>query len=205
MELKEAIELRASVRNFTDEPVSVEDLREMVRRAGLAPSENNHQPWKFTAITNRQLLRQMRDIVSKKIDELPVKESKRAYLIKSQMQIFATFFEKAPVVIAVSLTPQESILEKGFNITQEELNKLQNYPDLQSCGAAIQNILLSAVEMGYGACWMSTPLTAREELEKILNIKSPSYLAAFVTIGKPLHPVSQSNKKTLKEIFVLKD
>lgn len=205
MELRQAIELRASVRHFTDEPVALDDLKEMVRRAGLAPSENNHQPWKFIAITNRQLLKKMKDIVFKKIEELPVKESKRAYLIKSQMQIFATFFDKAPVVISVVLTPPESLLEKGLSLTHEELDKLQNYPDLQSCGAAIQNLLLTAVELGYGACWMSTPLTAKVELEQLLNIKKPSYIAAFITVGKPLYPVSQSNKKPLKDIFVLKD
>jgi len=204
MDLKDCIEKRASVRSFTDEEVNLNDIREMIRRAGLAPSENNHQPWKFIVVTNKLLLQRLSEAVRKKINELPVTESKRAYLIISQMKVFATFFENSPALIAVTLTPQESVWEKGLNISHDELSKLQNYPDLQACGAAVQNILLSAVELGYGACWMSSPLTARTELEALLGIKEPSYLAAFVTIGKPKQMTSQSNKKPLKDIFVVK-
>jgi nitroreductase len=52
MELKEVIEKRVSIRTFTDEPVAVSDIKEIIKRAGLAPSINNSQPWKFIAITN---------------------------------------------------------------------------------------------------------------------------------------------------------
>jgi len=205
MELKDSIEKRASIRSFTEQPVDKEDIKELIRRAGLAPSENNHQPWKFIVITNKQLLKKMSEVVSKKIEEMPSSESKRAYLIKSQMQFFATFFVNAPVLIVVTLCPQENLWEKGLNINVEEISRIQNYPDLQACGAAIQNILLSATEMGYGACWMSSPLTAKAELEELLDIKSPSFLASFVTIGKPAIQVSQSNKKPLKDILLIKE
>jgi len=167
MELKDAIQNRASVRKFTEEGVIIDDLKEMVRRAGLAPSENNHQPWRFIAITNKAILEKLANTVSQKISSIPSLESKRAYLVKSQMEMSATFFKRAPSVIAMVMTHSETIWEKGINIPQEELKKMHNYPDLQSAGAAIQNILLSAVEFNYGACWMSSPLTAKEELEEI--------------------------------------
>ena len=71
MELKSAIERRTSVRSFTLEAVDVNDLKEMVRRAGLAPSVNNSQAWKFIAITNRKLLKEMAHNVSEALGELP--------------------------------------------------------------------------------------------------------------------------------------
>jgi len=205
MELKESIEKRASIRYFLDEKIEINHIRELIRRAGLAPSENNHQPWKFIIITNKNLLKKMSVVVAQKIAAIPFNESKRTYLIKNQMQVFATFFEKAPVLIAVMLTPQESLYETGMNISKEEFDKIQNYPDLQACGAAIQNILLSATEMNYGACWMSSPMTARVELEELLDIKSPSYLAALVALGKPANPAKQSNKKSLDDIILIKE
>lgn len=66
MELKDVIEKRASIRMFSDEPVVTEDIREIVRRAGLAPSINNSQPWKFIAITNIEMIEKMGRIVQKK-------------------------------------------------------------------------------------------------------------------------------------------
>ncbi len=59
MELKDVIEARASVRQFADEEVCNDDLREMVRLAHLAPSVNNSQPWRFVAIKNRLLFEDM--------------------------------------------------------------------------------------------------------------------------------------------------
>ena len=203
MELKDAIQNRASVRKFTEEGVIIDDLKEMVRRAGLAPSENNHQPWKFIAITNKAILEKLANTVSQKISSIPSLESKRAYLVKSQMEMSATFFKRAPSVIAMVMTHSETIWEKGINIPQEELKKMHNYPDLQSAGAAIQNILLSAVEFNYGACWMSSPLTAKEELEEILGIHEPWGLTAFIAIGKYDVEARQSNKKAFEDIFEL--
>ncbi len=52
MDFRKVVETRGSVRQFEKEPVSQDDLRELVRLAGLAPSANNEQPWKFIVVTN---------------------------------------------------------------------------------------------------------------------------------------------------------
>ncbi|MFP4025894.1 MAG: nitroreductase family protein [Thiohalospira sp.] len=203
MELKQAIEKRTSIRTFTDEKVSLKDLKEMVRRAGLAPSVNNFQPWKFYAITNKEILNKLATKVSEKIKQLPENKSIASKNVKSQVEWFATFFENAPAVIAMAMEDYESVLEKGVDLTHEEINKLRNFPDMQSAGAAIQNILLSAVDLGYGACWLSAPMMAKEALEKILNIENPYHLIAFVAVGKASKEVQRKPKKSLDEIFSL--
>ena len=205
MDLKQTIEKRASIRNFTDEKVPVEDLKELVRRAGLAPSVNNSQPWRFYAVTNKDILSKMAIKVSEKIKELPSNQSIASKNVKSQVEWFATFFENAPAVIAMVMEDYESVLEKGVNLSHDEINKLRNFPDMQSAGAAIQNILLSAVDLGYGACWLSAPMMAKESLEKILNIESPYHLIAFVAVGKASRELQSRSKKPIDEIFKLID
>jgi len=205
MELRQTIEKRTSIRNFTDEKVPVEDLQELVRRAGLAPSVNNYQPWKFVVITNQETLSKMAMKVSEKIKELPANKSIASKNVKSQVEWFATFFENAPAVIAMTMEDYESVLEKGVKLSHEEINKLRNFPDMQSAGAAVQNILLSAVDLGYGACWLSAPMMAKESLEKILDIKTPYHLIAFVAVGKPSRDLQPKSKKSLDEIFKLID
>lgn len=205
MELKEAIEKRTSIRDFDFEDVDNDSLREIVRRAGLAPSLDNQQPWKFIVIKNKDLLKKMAIAISKKIEEIPSNESSRSMLIKTQVEMFATFFKDAPAVIALTMHPFETILDKGSKLTPDELNKLRNYPDMQSAGAAVQNILLSAVEMGLGGCWMTSPLTAREELETLMNIEKPYKLISFVALGKPKKDKKPSNKKPLEDIIEVID
>lgn len=205
MDLKEAIEIRTSIRNFTEDKVPVEDLKELVRRAGLAPSVNNYQPWEFYAITNKEILSKMAVKVAEKIKELPANKSIASNNVKSQVEWFATFFENAPAVIAMSMEDYESVLEKGVELSHDQINKLRNFPDLQSAGAAIQNMLLSAVDMGYGACWLSAPMMAKESLEEILGIEGKHHLIAFVAIGKSARDLKPKSKKSLEEIFKLID
>jgi nitroreductase len=192
MELKAAIEARTSIRIFNDEKVNMEDIREMVRLAGLAPSVNNYQPWRYIAITNKALLNQMADVVAAKIENLPSSKSINSKNVKTQVTWFSTFFKDAPVLLALVTKPYETVLETAVELTHDEINTLRNYPDIQSAGASIQNILLTAVDMGYGACWLSGPMFAKQEIEKMLNVKSPEKLLAFVVIG---HAKSQHTPK----------
>src|SRR6056297_2044344 len=203
MELKTAIDKRTSIRSFRDEPIPVDNLKELVRRAGQAPSVNNYQPWKFYAITRKRMLEEMADVVKQRIEELPANQSIASRNIKAQVEWFATFFQDAPAVIALAMEDYESVLEKGVAVSHQDINILRNYPDIQSAGAAIQNILLSAVDMGYGACWLSAPMMAKEDLEKIIGIAEPYHLMAFVAVGLPSKDIRPKNKKSLDEIFLL--
>lgn len=209
MELKDVIEKRASIRTFTDEPVAVSDIKEIIRRAGLAPSINNSQPWKFTAITNEEKIEKMGKIVQKKVLEyFPHENIKEKMMAQAKVLRFSSFFMDAPVLIAVEMSPYQTVIEellKGRELNFEDVNRLRNYPNIQSIGAAVENLILSAFDLGYGACWLSGLLIARNELEELLSIKPPNTLAACVAIGKPRELIAQRDKKPFEEIFQLID
>lgn len=204
MELKQAIEKRTSIRKFSDDLVPLADLKEMVRRAGMAPSVNNSQPWKFIAITNQNILQAMARAVQLKIDILFPNTGGKDASVKTTINTFSTIFVNAPAVIAIASEPYEAVSDKllaSSFLTHDDLNDLRSFPDIQSIGASVQNILLTAVEMGYGACWLSGLLVAREELENILKIEHPWKLVTFVAVGKPVGGPKPKEKKGLDEIF----
>lgn len=203
MELEKAIKQRTSIRTFQDKQIPVEDLKKLVQMAGTAPSVNNYQPWKFYVITNKRLMEKMADLVKDKIEQIPENESVASRNIKSQVEWFATFFENAPALIALTMEEYESVLEKGVNMSHQDINKMRNYPDIQSAGAAIQNILLTAVDMGYGACWMSAPMIAKDGLESLIEVEKSYQLVAFVAVGVPEQDKKPKEKKPLEEIFKL--
>lgn len=205
MELKQAIENRTSVRTFKNEEVPLQDLKEMVRLASLAPSANNYQPWKFIIIRNKEILDKLAMKISAKIAELPENQSKASKNVKSQVEWFATFFQDAPALVAVAMEEYETVLEKGVTVSHEDINRMRNYPDIQSAGACIQNMLLAAVDLGYGACWLSAPMIAKQEIEILLNLKEGFRLIAFVAIGRPDRPVVPKEKKVVDELIELID
>lgn len=56
----ETMRLRRSVRSFSDRSVSEETIRQVVAAAGTAPSGANKQPWRFVAVSEPALKREIR-------------------------------------------------------------------------------------------------------------------------------------------------
>ncbi len=56
MDALEAIRTRRSVRRFTVEPVTEDQLETLLRAAMSAPSAGNQQPWHFIVVDDRALL-----------------------------------------------------------------------------------------------------------------------------------------------------
>lgn len=53
LRVSEAVEQRQSTRAFLDRPVELEQVRDLVRRAGQAPSGGNIQPWKVYVVSGQ--------------------------------------------------------------------------------------------------------------------------------------------------------
>lgn len=56
MNILEAIHTRRSIRKFTDEAVSEDELTQLLQAAMTAPSAGNAQPWHFVVIRERKTL-----------------------------------------------------------------------------------------------------------------------------------------------------
>jgi nitroreductase len=56
MELLEGLHTRRSIRSYTGETVSREQLHDILRAGTMAPSGLNNQPWRFVTIQSKDLL-----------------------------------------------------------------------------------------------------------------------------------------------------
>ena len=56
MELQEVLQKRRSIRKFTQEGVSKEDIELLLRAAMSGPSACNKTPWEFYVVTNPDML-----------------------------------------------------------------------------------------------------------------------------------------------------
>jgi len=79
MEALEAIRKRRSVRKFTGEIISREDLEKIVDAGRLAASGSNRQPWEFIVVTDKEMI--------------------------DQLTVIGKWMEKAGAIIAVVLDP----------------------------------------------------------------------------------------------------
>ncbi len=63
METMKAIEQRRSTRAYNGEPLPQTMLRRLVDAGRLAPTGRNEQPWEFVVVTERDMLRQIADLI----------------------------------------------------------------------------------------------------------------------------------------------
>jgi|Deesub1362B_J571_1020462.scaffolds.fasta_scaffold00065_15 nitroreductase len=206
MDVLECIQTRRSVREFSDEDIPKEDILKIINAARMAPSGHNVQPWHFLVVKKKETLEEMAKVVEDSIEKIRA-ETKDEDL-KRRLEFlkpFSIFFKNAPVVVVVltdCFSYRDRILQHYMNsgFSEFEANKKRGFPYIQSVGAAIQNLLLAAHALGYGACWMTMPLIAREELERILRIKADWDIIALIPIGKPVKVPKMPIKKSLEEI-----
>lgn len=196
MDFFDAVRSRRSIRRFTDQPVKETDLLTMLEAARLAPSASNLQPWHFIVIRDRDLLSDLRDVVSVSLEALieeAAGEDRKKILRRHRFYTLHIF--DAPVVIVV-LTHR---LSPGL---AEELAFGQGF---QSVGAAIENLLLAATALGYGGCWAVLPLeVASREIEALLNVQKPWYAVAMVSIGVPRGRTRSVPRKPIEEIVTFR-
>ncbi len=70
----DAIMTRSSVRSYTSEAVSNEDIETILRAGMAAPTAGNRQPWEFVVITDREILDSIPEIIpaSKMLRKAPL-------------------------------------------------------------------------------------------------------------------------------------
>lgn len=210
MDLMEAIEGRRSIRKFTDEPVLEEDIVEIIRAAGLAPSATNQQMWRFLVVRNKTVLEEMRRAITQTVEEmLAWPEAAGLHARIKAVVGYSCFFADAPVGIAVLTTPHASPLESELlprrDYSFEQIFRLRGAPGIQSVGAAIENLILRAYSLGYGTCWMTGPLYAGPRLEAVLKVEEPWCLAAITPLGRPAEDPGPRPRKDVSEILTFID
>ncbi|OGF65003.1 MAG: hypothetical protein A2Y62_14345 [Candidatus Fischerbacteria bacterium RBG_13_37_8] len=198
-ELLQIIKQRRSIREFTDEPVSDNDIKTLIDAARYAPSNTNRQPWKFIIIRNKTILSQISEVVTSRFAAFStMTEDNELRIILKDYEHYLTFFATAPVVICA--------LYKGGSIFLNQVCKKMEQKDasclisaeLMSASMAIQNLLLAAHCMGLGACCITAPLSiANEEIKKLLNVNPPFDIAALITIGKSKNTPEPTSRKSI--------
>ncbi|HLP17609.1 MAG TPA: nitroreductase family protein, partial [Bacteroidota bacterium] len=144
-ELLTVLKERRSIRAFSGEAVSAEEIQMLLEAAQAAPSNSNRQGWKFLVIKNDGIKRQMADAVEQKVLELGrvIIDAELRAAFDSYAR-YLTFFTKAPVVIAALSKRSPSFLETISRETGMDLPIGTGQAELMSVSMAIQNLQLAA-------------------------------------------------------------
>ncbi|MBI2852864.1 MAG: nitroreductase family protein [Chloroflexi bacterium] len=212
-ELSNLLKSRRSIRAWQDKPVPEELLLQAIELATWAPNGGNQQIWRFYLVTNRQVINAMADAVDKisaEINSWP----ETAQLVPPPSPPLPGappqpagrkpgFFRQAPAAIVVAASQYQSAQDKILEERSKhdpratQLREWRNVPNsrIQSVSAAITQLLLVLHSMGLGAIWMTGPMVAKGDIEKILKIPATMDAVTLIPVGYPAEtPVSRGRK-----------
>jgi PPOX class probable F420-dependent enzyme len=191
---------RHVVRRYKPIPVPREVVEATIEAARWAPSPHGAQPWRFVVITRQDLKEKLATAMAAEwrrnldMDGLP-SDVVDERLRKSQSRI-----TNSPVLVIPCLY----------------LADLHAYPDparqqaewtmaVQSLGAAIQNMLLSAYSLGLDTGWMCAPLFVPDLVVKALDLSPDLTPHALINMGYGAQDPPRRPHQPVTDLIVMYD
>lgn len=159
MELNEALEKRRSIRRYdAQKPVGREQLLELARAAGLAPSWKNSQTARWRCVLSPEL---------------------RARFAAECLPAFNAASTEGAALLVASFVRGRS----GFARDGRPENELGDGWGVYDLGLATQNLLLRAADLGLG----TLVLGIRDEaaIRRLLGIGPDEQIVSVVAVGTP--------------------
>lgn len=188
---------RRSVRKFQDRPVDRELVEEILEAARWAPSPHGRQPWRFAVLTTQELKLQLADQMGSTWQQNLQMDGQDAEIVNIRLEKSRQRILNAPVIIIPCL-----YLEDLDYYPDERRQADEKTMAIQSIGAAIQNMLLMAYDLGLDAGWMCAPLFCPEVVCKALDLDPRLIPQALITIGYAAADPQRRERLPLSSLIV---
>jgi nitroreductase len=180
---------RRSIREWTDEPISEQDLAMILEAGRQAPSGENAQPWRFIIVRDAE--------TRKKLGALAGGGSGRRFtaeFVTNQMQErFASLQDEAKKKAAFEklTSGQVSAFLSNAPLNIVVCGKKDVWDMPYDTSAAIENMLLMITALGLGACWVIAPcidIRDEERVKALLAIPAGFKAVSIISVGRPARP-----------------
>lgn len=189
-----AIRSRRSVRRFGPGTVDPRIVHRLIASACLAPAPHHSRPWRFvnvaTAEARQRLAAAMAAAWQEDLlrDGMPAGEARRL-TERSRQQI-----TKAPVLLVACIS-----LREAKSWPEERRQRAERDMFVQSLGAALQNLLLSATESSLAGYLKGAPLFCQDAVRQALGLPADWEPAFLVLLGHP-PPGSEPSPRELPDV-----
>ncbi len=184
----EVILNQRACRAFGSEPVDDADLHDILRAATHAPSAENAQPWVFVVVRDSD----RRDAIAAITRQVwegggrgHAQRTLEPALFDEVDEFLGNGYGGAPVLVVVA--------GDGRAGTPRSLLASSVYP-------AIQNLLLAAAALGYGAAM--TTIAAQDPDALAAAVELPELVVPFavVPIGRPRRPLGPPRRRPVRDV-----
>ena len=125
--------------------------------------------------------------------------------LNNQPWRFAIIMDKDLKAKVGELTRYEKVIEGAKALIPVFLDRGAMYHELkdhQAIGACLQNMLLAAHSLGFGAVWLGEILKNSDQVRDLMSLPEDLELMAVLALGHPAHRNQTSTRKSIEEVIV---
>ena len=175
MSVFETIKKRRSIGKMTEARPTRQQIEHLLEAATHAPNHHKVQPWRFIVLAG-EARAELGDIMAaslaQRLSEAASLDSDKAQALINKER--GKLLRSPVVIVAVAERP-----------TQLKVLAIEN---IEATAAAVQNMLLTAEEMGLAAMWRTGDAAADPRVKRWLGIDAEDHIVAFVYLGFPAIP-----------------
>jgi F420 biosynthesis protein FbiB-like protein len=170
-------------------------LARLVAAATRAPSAHNRQPWRFRIVRETDDKARLAEAMGSRLQVDRSRDGDDPEAIRQDVGRSSARINGAPALIAVCLT-----LEDMDRYPDDRRNRAEYLMAVQSTAMAAQNLMLTAYDEGYGACWMCAPLFCGETVRAALDLPLSWEPQGLILLGRAAEPGRDRPRKHLAEV-----
>ena len=189
---------RRSIREFSDQPIDIKVIENIIKAASTAPSGAHKQPWTFCVVSNLEIKKQIREAAEK--EEKENYDNRMSDRWKEDLEPFGTNWEKPFIEIAPYIIVA---FKRAYEIIDGE--KRNNYYVNESVGIAC-GMLISAINNAGLVTLTHTP-SPMNFLAKVLNRPENERAFLLLPVGHAAKDaeVPDIQRKPLNEVMIRYD
>jgi nitroreductase len=185
MQLSDAIAFRRSTRSFTADPVTADQVRQLLAAAVLAPTAMHTEPWQFVIVQSRDRLRRYSEVAKQLLVGGPFGALHDPLMASRHPDFFDALhrpefnvFYDAGTLIAIC----------GATINQFIA---------ADCWLAAENLMLTARDLGLGTCCIGSAVPALNTtaVKDDLGIPFDVSVVAAIVVGVPTEWPAPTGRK----------
>ena len=198
LDLAELLRQRRSVRHLRSDPIPRDAIRAVLEAGRWAPSPHGTQPWRFAVLQSRELREHLADAMADAWQHNLSLDGQDPEIVSRRLAGSRRRMLEAPALILVSLVTDD--LDR---YPDEDRQASETTMAIQSLGACVQNMLLTAYQLGLDAGWMCAPLFCPEVVRDALSLPKSHVPHALIPIGYIAAEPKRRERRSLDELISL--
>jgi coenzyme F420-0:L-glutamate ligase / coenzyme F420-1:gamma-L-glutamate ligase len=194
----DAVRGRRSVRRYLPKEVPEEVVGEVLEAGRWAPSPHGRQPWRFAVIEREKAKERLAGAMGEEWRANLEMDGQSHEVVERRLEGSRRRLIDAPVLVLLCLFLEDLDVYPDAGRQESEITMA-----VQSLGAAAQNMLLAAYDLGLDTSWMCAPLFCPEKVVEALGLDPKLIPHALLTLGYAEEdPPRRRGRKPLDDLIV---